>query len=474
MGKNKKNQIRVSFVGNNSEHVTGSCTLIETQTKKILVECGLVQGEATLLADYKLNTQKFDFKPKEIDYIFIGHIHADHCCLLPRLYAQGCKAKIIAPSGTYDLARILLEDSAYIMSRDVETLKRKTGKEYSPIYTSEDVETCLEYWNEFNFEYPINLDSEVKFNFIGSGHIINATQIELWIKSGNNTKKILFTSDLGSSIPKFYSTKFKPVDKANLVVGECTYADGSRCATIKDRKIDLEKIKSVIDDICLDKKGKVLIPTFALDRTQNILTFLYNMYKNDENCPIVIVDSPMACKITKLFSNLLNGDDAELYKKVLNWNKLRLVEEYETSKVYQFANEPMIVLSCSGMLAKGRSVNWCAKLLPNSNNCILFVGYSAYNSLGRKIKEGKQKTITIDGKPIKNRCCIVDLKSFSSHMQHDDLLKYYSDINADKIALVHGEFSDKLVFCKELQDERNKKCKSGKVICANKSTEIVL
>lgn len=474
MGKTKKNQVRISFVGNNAEHVTGSCTLIQTQNKKILIECGLIQGEHTLLEEYKINSKAFPFKPKDIDYIFIGHCHIDHIGLIPKLYSQGCTAKIIAPSGTYEIAKILLSDSAFIMNKDVESLKRKTGKDYYPIYTQEDVDKCLNYWNEYNFEYSINLDEEIKFNFIPSGHIINSAQIELFIKVGNSIKKIGYTSDLGSKLPKYYITKFKPIKNANVIIGESTYSNKLRNCNNKDRKNDLIKIKSIIEETCKINKSKVLISSFALDRTQNILTFLYDLFSEDRDCPIILIDSPIACKITKLYEQLLHEEELIKYKKILNWNKLKLIEDYETSKLFQQSKEPMIIISCSGMMTSGRSVTWASKLLSNPNNCILFIGFSTQNSLAYKIKQGKSKTIKIDGKQIPNKCRIIDLKSFSSHMQYDDLIKYYSNIQADKICLVHGEFNDKCKFAEELQNEISRKNKTTKVVCVNRSTEIVL
>lgn len=469
-----KDKIRVKFVGNNAEQVTGSMTLIEFNNKKILIECGLIQGQGTLLAEYKANTKAFSFKPKSIDYIFIGHCHADHICGLPRLYANGCTAKIIAPKGNFEIAKILMSDSAFIMSRDVEALKKTTGNTYPPIYTQEDVNNCLQYWNEFDFDYAINLDEDIKFNFINAGHIINSAQIELYLSINNVVKKILITSDLGGDIPKYYAKKITFCEKANLVIGESTYSSTKRNSTNKDRKNDLLKIKSVVNEVCKIKKGKVLIPSFALSRTQNILTHLYNLFNNDEDCPIVLIDSPMAVKLTRLYEQLLDGEDLELYKRVLKWDKLKLVEDYESSKYFQQSKEPMIIISCSGMLVSGRSLTWCEKLLSNSNNCILFVGFSASNSLATKIKQGRHKTIKINGKQISNKCQIVDLKSFSSHMQHEGLLKYYSEIQAEKIALVHGEINEKNEFSKELQEEISKKNKTSKVICVNKSTELLL
>jgi len=474
MGKNKKNQIRVSFVGNNAENVAGSMTLISTQTKNILIECGLIQGNKTMIAEYRANTAKFEFKPKDIDLVIIGHSHIDHIGKLPKLYKEGCTAPIIVPKGNYDIMNILMSDSAHIMGKDAEVLTKKNGKIFDPVYTQENVNTCLQYIQEYDFNEKIIIDEDFTFRFVGSGHIINSAQIEMWITSGTNTKKILYTSDLGSTLPKHYTTKFKAVDKANLVIGECTYSDGKRCIGMNERKTDLRKIQSVVNEVCICNKSKVLIPVFALDRCQNIITVLYELFKDNNNCPNVLIDSPMACKLTKLFKDLINDDEKELYSKVLSWDKLKFIEDYETSKICQESVEPMVICSSAGMLSAGRSVAWARKLLGNSKNCLLFVGYAADNSLANKIKMGKHKTITIENKAIPNKASIVDLKSFSSHLQHDGLLDYYSNINADKIALVHGNFNDKLNFANELQKEISKKNKTSRVICVNRSTEIVL
>lgn len=475
MSKTKKNQIRVSFIGNNAEHVTGSCTLITTQNKKILIECGLIQDGGLLLNEYIVNTAKFKFKPKDIDYIFICHMHTDHIGLLPRLYAQGCQAKIIAPEGNYQLGKILLKDSAYIMSKDVESLKRKTGKEYSPIFTSEDVDICMNYWTEYSFDKEFILDDELKFKFIGSGHIMNAAQLELTIKSGMNSKKIGYTSDLGPKLTKYYSSKFQPIGKVNLLIGENTYNSPIRSTTSKDRKKDIEKIKCIIEETCLCNNSKVLIPVFANDRCQNILTFLYQIWGEDKEFKIpIIIDSPMAVAITKLYEELVSDEDYKLYKKVIQWDNVHFIEDYEDSKILQQTNQPMIVLSCSGMLVSGRSVSWLSSIISNPNNHVLFVGYSTENSLASKIKQGKSKTITIDGKVYPNKCHITSLKSFSSHMQYSDLLDYYSTVHCDKICLVHGDKENKNEFCNSLSEKISNQNKTTKVICVNKSTEILL
>lgn len=476
MSKNKNNKIRVRFIGKNSDDVTGSMTLIETQTHKILLECGLYQSN-NIKEDYLINSRKLEFKPSEIDYIFIGHGHIDHIGLLPRLYANGCKATIIAPKGTAELFTVMGADSAYIIGKDVETLQRKYGISAQPLYTADDVATCLEYFKEYKLEETVKLDDAVSFNFIPSGHIINSAQTELWITENNRTTKILYTSDMGNiSVDKYYVDKFKPIQKANLVIGECTYSEELRSTKPKDREKDLEKIRSVIDTVCVQNKHRVLIPIFSLDRAQNILTHLFDLFGHDENFNIpILIDSPLTIKITNLYSTLLNGDQLDKYNEVMNWSNIKFVQEYEDSKSWMGKKEPAIILSASGFMTAGRSRQWAKTLLPDYLSHILFVGFSSEGSMASKIKSGKkQKTITIDGKPIANRCGITELHSFSGHMQFNDLLKYYSDIECEKVALVHGNFNSKCDFAKVLQIEISKKNKNSKVVIVNKTTELLI
>jgi metallo-beta-lactamase family protein len=471
-----KNKIRVSFIGTNAEDVTGSMTLIEFGERKILIETGLYQSE-NLLKNYQINTRKLPFKPSEIDLIFIGHAHIDHIGILARLYAQGCHAKIIVPKGIPMLFELMAQDSAFIFEKDIETIKRRYGKDVFPIYTEEDISATLPYFQEFDYHGKIDLDNDISFRFIPSGHIICAAQIELWIKYNNHISKIGYTSDIGNLvIPKYYVKPFEPIEKCNVLIAESTYADNKRSVTMKDREKDLEKIQAVIDTVCCDNRHKVLIPVFALDRIQNILTILYKMFGKDESFNIpILIDSPLACKITRLYEQLLDGEDLDTYREVMNWKNIKFVEEYADSKFYQESKDPMIICACSGFMSAGRSRQWAKLLLPDSMSHILFVGYSSEGSLSYKIKKGKvTKTISIDGKAYPNRCNVTSLLSFSSHMQHDELLKYYSDVNSDKIALVHGDFKPKCEFTKELQEEISKKNKSGRVICVNKSTEILI
>lgn len=471
-----KNKIRVRFIGTNSEDVTGSCVLIETDTKKILIECGLYQGDESLLEQYRINTRKFNFKVKDIDYLILAHSHIDHVGLVPRLYKQGATCKIIAPIGLKKLFDVMANDSAFIMNKDAEELTKKFNRVYEPVYTSDDVCTALSYWNEFERNQVVEIDDDIKIKFINSSHIINSCQCEIWITNKNRTVKIGITSDLGNiSVKQYYVDDFEPIEKANLLIGEATYAKEKKNITNKQKKKDLEKIETAIIQTCIDNKGKVLIPVFALQRCQTLLTHLYELFSKNENFDVpIIVDSPLALKINNIFLEELKGEQREEFEKVLQWENLKIVKEFEETEELVNSELPCVFLSCGGMLQAGRAVYTASKLLPKSNNCIIFCGYSSEGSLATKIKNKKQKTITIDGKSVPCRCQSIVLNSFSSHMQREDLLNYYSNGNFDKIAVVHSNFKDKIEFCKDLQEQVGEKNKTSKVICVNKSTEILL
>jgi metallo-beta-lactamase family protein len=473
MSKKRKDPIKISFVGQNNEHVTGSCILIETMKHKILLECGLFQGN-NIKKDHEINSRKFKgFKPKDIDFIFINHAHIDHCGLLPRLYAEGCKAEIISVKDTNEFLNVMLKDSAYIMERDVVNLSRKSDIDFKPIYTDKDVNVCVKYISGHEFNKVYTIDDEISFEFIPAGHIIRSAQLRLWIKHGNTTKKILYTSDIGNvKVEKYFTEKFVPEEQCNLVIGECTYNSSERTIKEKDRQKDLEKIETVIDTICLERNGRVLIPSFSLDRTQNILKILYDIFGKieDFNVPIIL-DSPLSSKLTDVYMNILNKDDKLKLQEVLSWKNLKIIKDSSESKLVVGDKGSKIIVSASGMMTAGRSRFYIKSILPDPNSAVLFIGFATPGSLAGKIKDGvKQKTITIDGKAYKNKCQIVDLKSFTCHMQYDDLLKYYSDINCEKIALVHSEFKGKVKFAEDLQKEISRKNKTSKVICVNSST----
>lgn len=479
ISKNKKNKIVLEVIGGNAENVTGSCTKITYNNNTILFEFGIIQEGRSVKDNYDLNKKLINsVKVKNIKYIFLGHSHADHSCNIPSLYSKGCQADIIVPRGTSKILKEIWSDSAHINVREAERLS-KSDRNYTPHYTEEEVRIALNHIKEYDFHELIKLDEEVCFRFSHAGHILLSAQTELFITVNNHTKKILFTSDLGNvklNKTRLFLDPFEPVVKSNIVIGETTYAAKNRSMSKKKLQEDLNKIKSVIQEFCVEKGNIVVAPTFSLDRTPYMLWLIYSIFGHDSDFKIpILVDSPLAIRLLDTYSTILTGEKKELFDKMMNWKNIKLIYSSEDSKSAMADNKPKVVLSSSGMLKAGRSVMWVRNILPKSEHCILFTGFAASNSLACKIKNGKEKkSIVVGGVPVKNKCNIVDLCSFSSHMQRDDLIKYYSNIVCEKIYLVHGNKEDRIEFKKDLCKEIRRKLRTTKVAVVNKGTKITI
>ena len=486
MGKSK-DKIRISFIGNNATSVAGSMTLITwgKPQRSILVEAGLVQGEKSLLGEYQANNANFKFKAKNLDYVFMSDNHGDHSLLFPLVVKRGFTGNAYVPQGFVDIFKPMALDSANIMERNALDLTKKMKRNYPPIYESQDVYNALDKLHECNFNEKIKLDDEVTVEFIPAGHTIHSSSIILYIKNGNTTRKIAFTGDMGNiAMPRMYTNTFQPIQSANLLVSETTYADAKRSANGKDREKDVEKIKSIVYDYAIDRKGgQILFPTFSFMRTQIILSLLYDLFYDDEKftCPIYVA-SPLACKICDIFDTHLSGEDAEKWKMVRGWSSVQYIKDFDTLEAivnkHQKEGTSAIYLAASGFMVGGYSVYLAEKFLPSAKNILVFCGYATPTSLAGKIKQKKTKTITINGKSIPSRANVINLQSFSSHIQHDELLKLlsggYGQATYEKIALVHGDFDGKVKFAEQLKLEIEKRNRTDKVVIVNKSTEILL
>lgn len=476
----KKKDITIEVVGGNAESVTGSCTKIEFNKRTILFELGMIQDYHTVLENYKVNCAMFNnIKCKDVEMVIVGHNHSDHICNIPMLYARGSNAKIIAPKNSTSIMREMWMDCAYINGRDVESLNVKGDKRYTPLYTEHEVEIALQHVQEINIGEIVKLDEELSIRYTPAGHILCSCQTELFFNINSHTKKILFTSDLGNPLienRKVFVEHFQKVNSANIVFGECTYGLRGKSMSKKDIDLDREKMKTVIEQFCVDNKHRVLIPCFSLDRTPFILWEIYQLFGNDKtfNIPIVI-DSPLSNRLLDCYSSILEGDAKVKFDEMMSWKNIKRVITPEDSKACVSEKAPKVILSSSGMLCAGRAVKYVQNMLPNENDCILFVGFSTIGTLSWKIKNlSDQKTININGKPYKNKCQICDLHSYSSHMQRSDLLNYYKQIQTEKIYLVHGDKQARIDFKEDLENELEKSLKSTRVVIVNKGMKIKL
>lgn len=474
----KKDKVTLEVIGGNAESVTGSCTKIQTSNHVYLFELGMIQDGHTPLENYKLNSKLLQkIKPQEIDYIIIGHNHLDHIGLIPALYARGkCNAKIIVPKKSTCILKEMWLDAAYINQRDVEIINLK-DKNYEAFYNEDIVMRTLNYVQEIQSDEIVKISEELSVRYRNAGHILLSKQAEVYINGGSHTRKILFTSDLGNLATqesRVFVENFEPIPTANIVIGECTYSQRSRKEiTKKTLEFDMQKIKSAIEQYCIDNKRRVLIPTFSLDRMPYMLWILYSLFGKDEkfNIPI-IVDSPLSNRLLDCYSSILEDEAKEKFDEMMSWKNIKRIITPEDSKAAIADKGAKVVLSSSGMLTAGRSIKWTQSILPCENDLIMFIGYAGEDTLAYKIKhEKEQKTININGKPIKNKAQILDLQSFSSHMQRKDLINYYKGINCDKVYLVHSD-KNKLEFKQDLEKAINDCLKSTRVVAVNKGTKI--
>lgn len=440
----------------------------------------MIQGKHTVLENYHANMKYIQkIKPQEVEYIIIGHLHADHIGMIPTLYARGkCNAKIIVPKGSTSILKEMWLDSSYINCRDIEVLNLKNDRNYEPFYTEDIVYKTLEYVEEINSDKIETLSDELAIRYTDAGHILLSKQCEVYINGGSHTRKILFSSDLGNIATqdsRVFVEKFKPVSSANIAIMECTYCAKDRQCTKDTYKKDIEKIKAVIDQYCVDNNSRVLIPSFSLDRTPYILWILYSLFGKDENYNVpILVDSPLANRLLDCYSSILDGKSKEQFDEMMSWKNIHRIIQPEDSKAAIASSGAKVILSSSGMLTAGRSIKWTQNILPHAEDCILFMGYTGEDTLGYKIKHEKDnKTININGKPYKNKAQIVDLKSFFSHMQRQDMINYYKTLNCEKIYLVHGD-SNKIEFKHDLEDAISDCLKSTKVVAVNSGTKISL
>lgn len=460
--------------------MSGSCTKITTQNSTYLFELGMTQ-EYTVLENYKTNNKLLrKLKIKDIEYIIIGHFHIDHIGLIPALYENDrCNATIVVPEKSIPIIKEMWLDSAYINQRDIERLNLKSERNYKPLYSEYGVSQALQHIKEIPSHTIYDLNDELSLRYSNAGHVLLSKQTELFLKQNGHTSKILMTSDLGNvstQNSRVFVENFEPVKTANIVIGESTYSGNKKGITQDTYKKDVEKIKAIVNQYCIDNNNRVLFPTFALDRTPYILWILYSLFGKQEDFSVpVIIDSPLANRLLDCYSDILDDERKSLFDEMMSWKNIIRIVESEDSKAAIAESGAKIILSCSGMLTAGRSVKWVQSILPNASDVICFLGYAGEGTLAHKIKyEKDNKTININGKPYKNKANIIDLHSFSGHMQRDDLINYYSTINADKIYLVHGNKNDKLTLKEDLEKVLAQKCKTTRIISTNKGTKITI
>lgn len=431
-----------------AQRVTGSKHLITTNDGlNILLDCGLFQG----LNTSELNLE-FGFDPESIDVLLLSHAHIDHTGLLPRLVKKGFNGKIYCTPATKSLCAVMLNDAARIQKTDLERVNKRRLKRNQEalelLFDETDVAAAVLLFEEINLEKPFFLNENTEVTYYNSGHILGSAGIFLHFL--DESKKLFFTGDIGRPNDKILASP-SPFPQVDYIIAESTYGN-----KLHDVQVDMKaKLLEIVNSTCVVNKGKLIIPAFAIDRTQELVYALDRLESEGLLPKIpVYVDSPLSVKATLIMKTHKHDFNPEILKYIekdgdaFGFNNLHYVTELADSKAINNSTEPCIIISASGMAEAGRIKHHIANNIENVNNTILMVGYCSPNSLGHAIKSG-EKTVKIFGleKQVKANVAIMD--SFSGHADYSEMIDYLLCQNPEKIKtlfLVHGELDSQEAY----------------------------
>ena len=449
--------MKLSFYGAD-QCVTGSCHCLEVNGRRILVDCGLQQGRD------EVSNDAFPFAANDIDFVLVTHAHIDHTGRIPMLVKQGFQGRIVATRLTADLMDIMLQDSAHIQESDAEWKNRKAERSgaprVEPLYTIEDAQRVSQYMTTCEYNQPLDLCEGVRVEFVDAGHLLGSASILVTATEGGITKQIVFSGDIGNrDQPIIRDPQY--IRDADYVLTESTYGDRLHDM---DKDPDYTADLAAIIDETLGNGGNVIIPSFAVGRTQELLYFIREikdkgMVKSDPDFPVYI-DSPLAKKATTIFTGDLRGylDEAALElvqdgTHMFNFTNLRMTETSEESKMLNMDPTPKVIISASGMCDAGRIRHHLKHNLWRPECTVVFVGYQGEGTLGRTLLEGV-KSVKLFGEEIAVHAQIVNFQGLSSHADRNHLLSWIQAIQAPKpqhVFVVHGDREVAPFFAKTIQ-----------------------
>lgn len=421
---------------------TGSQHLLEVNGQRILLDCGLYQGRRG--DAWKIN-HTFPFDPASLDAVVLSHAHIDHSGNLPNLTRQGYRKNIYCTFATRDLCQIMLADSAHIQQNDIDWLnKHRTRRKEAllqPLYTAPDAEKCLRQFVTFDYHRPMLIAKGVELTFIDAGHLLGAAQVVLDITEDGRKRRFLFSGDVGRGNDVLLRDP-ESAEDVDFVLMESTYG-GREHELATDAH---EKIAEILR-AALQSRGKVIIPAFAVERTQQLIYVLNHLLEKGEIPRVpIFVDSPLAVDATEIFRLHPECFNDRVYDFLFQkrnpffFEGLTLIRSEQQSRALNQLDEPAIFIAASGMCEAGRVLHHLKNNISNPATTVLFVGYCAEHTLGWKLREG-WKEVNIFGEPHRVRARIETLDSFSGHADHSELLSYYGRITGRKqqVWLVHGE-----------------------------------
>jgi metallo-beta-lactamase family protein len=448
--------MKISFHGAD-QGVTGSCHLIECAGKRVLIDCGMYQGGRELVEE---NAGDFGFDPDAIDFLLLTHAHLDHCGRIPLLTRRGFTGEIITTAASIELARLVLLDAAGLQEEEARyqsrKAKRQNGKkarDIEPLYNTLDALNSFEYFGRHaNYDQAMQLAPGVKATFIDAGHILGSASILLKLEEDGKHHRVLFSGDLGYSGRAILRDPATPPE-ADTVVMETTYGDRLH----KQLQPSIDELYEVVNET-IGQGGNVIIPTFALERAQEILYYLREGVNNRriQHFINVFLDSPMAISATRIFERHPECFDTETLElsrgdgDVFDLPGLRFTRETAESMAINLIDGGAVIMAGSGMCTGGRVRHHLKHNLWGRKNSIVFVGYAAHGTLARRIIDGAEK-VNIFGEQIPVRARVVTIGGFSAHADQAELLSWHKKTGQPKKTfLVHGEEESMQAFAERL------------------------
>ena len=426
--------------------VTGSKHLIELPDgKRILLDCGMFQGEGP--ASDALN-RRFGFDPESIDALVLSHAHIDHSGLIPRLVKEGFRGPIFATPATLDLCEILLTDSAFIQENDYRYDAKRAKKqgramtEIGPLYTTADVDAAMSHFRMVSYDAPTEILPGVTLTFIDAGHILGSASVHLTVASSEGIRRITFSGDVGRYVARLVPPP-KPFPQADIIICESTYGNRDH----SEPSGSIKELLGHVQRVCVEQRGRLIIPAFSVGRTQEILYEL-NKFFNEGLLPHVpvFVDSPLSINATSIYkkhSALLRPEirkELEVDKDLFGFPGVEFIREASRSKELNTREGPSITIAASGMMDAGRVRHHLQHGLPDPNNAVLIVGFCAPGTFGERLLQ-RPETVKMYGEVIPVRAEILTMDSYSAHGDRNELLKWISCQDPSlvkQIFLVHG------------------------------------
>jgi len=402
--------MKLKFLGA-AQTVTGSCFLLEKENTKILIDCGMFQGQDLVDQNY----DDFNFDPSQVDYVIVTHAHLDHTGRIPKLINEGFRGKILSTAPTKQIVPIILEDSYEIMKRELPS---------ELLFEKEDIDKALQQWETVDYNEKIQLDNQIEVCFREAGHILGSAIVELW----SSGKKMVFTGDLGNDPAPLLKAPSR-IKEADYVIMESAYGD----RTHEDLKKKRKKLEDVIEDTISDG-GTLMIPAFAVERTQELLYELNSLVENNRIPKVpIFIDSPMAIKTLSVYRNNKQYFDEkanELMKQgdeLFKFPGLIFTENVYQSKQINDIQPPKVIVAGSGMSTGGRILHHELRYLPDSNSCLLLICYQVEGTLGRKILEGAEE-VEIFGEKVPVNAKVKEIGGYSNHADQTQLLDWLSNL----------------------------------------------